>query len=378
MHAEIAGWRQDIHMHPELGFETHRTSALVAEKLREFGCDDVVEGIGISGVVGVIKGKSDSAGKVLGLRADMDALPIHEETGKEYASQTPGVMHACGHDGHTAMLLGAAKYLAETRNFDGTAVMIFQPAEEGGGGGEKMVQDGMMDRWNIQEVYAIHNRPGAPLGQFITRAGPMLAAADEYTIEFEGKGGHAAKPNTTVDTMMIASHAIIALQTIVARNSDPVEQIVLSLTSIESSSKASNVIPQRITVKGTLRTMSEEVRAMAKKRLFEICEGTAAMFGGTAAIDFVDGYPVLVNTETEVGHAREMAEIVSGQVVESPLVMGAEDFSYMLRERPGAFVSLGTGEGAPLHHPEMDFNDEAIPLGCSWFAEMVERRMPAR
>ncbi len=378
LHDEIAAWRQDFHMHPELGFEVHRTAGIVAEKLREFGCDEVVEGIGISGVVAVIKGKASTSGKVVGLRADMDALPIHEETGKPYASTIAGKMHACGHDGHTAMLLGAAKYLSETRNFDGTAVMIFQPAEEGGGGGEKMVQDGMMDRWGIQEVYAIHNGPGRPFGEFSSRAGAMLAAADEYTIEFEGKGGHAAKPHTTVDTMMIACHAVIALQTISSRNTDPVEQIVVSVTSIESSSKATNVIPQRITVKGTLRTMSEEVRANAKKRIFEICEGTAAMFGGAAEVDYRDGYPVLVNSETEVGHAAAIAQSVSGAYVESPMVMGAEDFSYLLRERPGAFISLGTGEGAPLHHPEMDFNDEAIPLGCSWFAEMIERRMPAQ
>ena len=378
LHDEIAGWRQDFHKHPELGFEVHRTAGIVAQKLREFGCEEVVEGIGISGVVAVIRGNSDTSGKVVGLRADMDALPIHEETGKPYASVHDGKMHACGHDGHTAMLLGAAKYLAETRNFDGTAVMIFQPAEEGGGGGEKMVQDGMMDRWNIQEVYAIHNGPGRPLGEFASRSGAMLAAADEYTVEFEGKGGHAAKPHTTVDTMMIACQSVMALQTITARNTDPVEQIVVSVTSIESSSKATNVIPQRITVKGTLRTMSEEVRANAKKRIFEICEGTAALYGGTAAINYRDGYPVLVNTADEVAQAAAVAQSVSGAYVESPKVMGAEDFSYMLRERPGAFISLGTGEGAPLHHPEMDFNDEAIPLGCSWFAEMVERRMPAR
>jgi hippurate hydrolase len=377
LHDEIAAWRQDFHKHPELGFEVHRTAGIVAEKLREFGCDEVVEGIGITGVVAVIKGKSDSAGRTVGLRADMDALPIPEQTGADYASVNEGKMHACGHDGHTAMLLGAAKYLAETRNFDGTAVMIFQPAEEGGGGGEKMVQDGMMDRWGIQEIYAIHNMPGFPLGEFRSRTGPITAAGDSFEILLEGKGGHAAQPHKSVDTMMIACHMALALQTIPSRNTDPVDPIVLSVTSIESSSKATNVIPQQIRVKGTLRTMSRETRLMARQRIEEIATGTASMFGGTATLEMDWGYPASINTAEEVSQAAQMAEIVSGKYDELPLVMGSEDFSYMLEERPGAFIMMGIGEGAALHHPEYNFNDEAIPYGCSWFAEMIERRMPA-
>ncbi|KKK95346.1 hypothetical protein LCGC14_2673740, partial [marine sediment metagenome] len=248
---EITAWRRDLHENPEILFDTHRTSALVAEKLRGFGCDEVVEGIGRTGVVGVIKGKATGSGKVVGLRADMDALPIHEATGLDYASKTPGAMHACGHDGHTAMLLGAAKYLAETRAFDGTVVVIFQPAEEGGGGGREMVEDGMMDRWNIQEVYGMHNWPGLPLGSFAIRPGAFFAATDVFELVVEGRGGHAAKPHETVDSTVVASHIVLALQTIASRNIDPVEQVVVSVTSFETSSTAFNVIPQKVTMRGT-------------------------------------------------------------------------------------------------------------------------------
>ncbi|MEC8575296.1 MAG: amidohydrolase, partial [Pseudomonadota bacterium] len=267
MQEEITAWRRDIHEHPEILFETHRTSALVAEKLKEFGCDEIVTGIGRTGVVGVIKGKADTSGKVIGLRADMDALPIHEQTGLDYASKTDGAMHACGHDGHTAMLLGAAKYLAETRNFDGTVVVIFQPAEEGGGGGREMCEDGMMDRWNIQEVYGMHNWPGRPVGSFAIRPGAFFAATDQFDITFEGRGGHAAKPQETIDTTVMSAQAVLALQTIASRNADPVEQIVVSVTSFETSSKAFNVIPQSVQIKGTVRTMSADMRDLAEKRI---------------------------------------------------------------------------------------------------------------
>ncbi len=377
LHDEITAWRRDIHENPEILFETHRTSALVAEKLREFGCDEVVTGIGRTGVVGVIKGATNKSGKVVGLRADMDALPIHEQTGVDYASKTPGAMHACGHDGHTAMLLGAAKYLAETRNFDGTAIVIFQPAEEGGGGGKEMCDDGMMKQFGIHEVYGMHNWPGMPVGAFSIREGAFFAAADQFDIHFEGKGGHAAKPNETIDTTVMASQAVLALQTIASRSADPVEQIVVSVTSFETSSQAYNVIPQKVHLKGTVRTLSGAVRDLAENRINEICQGVAATFGGTVVVDYHRGYPVMANHSEQTEFAIEVAKSVSGGCDEAPLIMGGEDFAFMLEERPGAYILMGNGDTAMVHHPEYNFNDEAIPAGCSWFAEVVEKRMPA-
>ncbi|WP_425099063.1 M20 aminoacylase family protein [Tropicibacter sp. S64] len=377
LHDDITAWRRDLHAHPEILFETHRTSALVAEKLRAFGCDAVTEGIGRTGVVGVIKGKSDKSGKVIGLRADMDALPIHEQTGVDYASRTDGAMHACGHDGHTAMLLGAARYLAETRNFDGTVVVIFQPAEEGGGGGREMCEDGLMERWGIQEVYGMHNWPGVPVGSFAIRPGAFFAATDQFEVFLEGKGGHAAKPQETVDTTVMAAQLVLALQTIASRNADPVDPLVVSVTSFETSSKAFNVIPQRVHIKGTVRTQSAEMRKLAEERLTAICAGVAATFGGTADVRYYHGYPVMVNSEEQTEFAADVARSISGQCAEAPLVMGGEDFAYMLEERPGAYILVGNGDTAPVHHPEYNFNDEAIPAGCSWWAEIVERRMPA-
>ncbi len=374
---EIAAWRRDIHANPEILFDTHRTSALVAEKLTAFGCDEVVSGIGRTGVVGVIKGKSDDSGKVIGLRADMDALPIHEATGLDYASKTPGAMHACGHDGHTAMLLGAAKYLAETRNFDGTVVVIFQPAEEGGGGGREMCDDGLMRRWGIQEVYGMHNWPGLSVGSFSIRAGAFFAAADQFDISLEGRGGHAAKPHETVDTTVMAAQTVLALQTIASRNADPVDQLVVSVTSFETSSKAFNVIPQKAQIKGTVRTMSAAMRDLAEQRIKAICTGIAATFGGTADVTYYRGYPVMANHEAQTGFAADAARAVSGSCADAALVMGGEDFAYMLEERPGAYILVGNGDTAAVHHPEYNFNDEAIPAGCSWWAEVVERRMPA-
>ena len=373
---EITAWRRDLHENPEILFETHRTAAVVAEKLREFGCDEVVTGIGRTGVVGVIKGRSDTGGKVIGLRADMDALPIQEQTGLSYASKTPGAMHACGHDGHTAMLLGAARYLAETRNFDGTVVVIFQPAEEGGGGGREMCADGMMDRWKIDEVYGMHNWPGRPLGSFAIRPGAFFAATDQFEIEIEGKGGHAAKPQETVDSTVVASHIVLALQSIVSRNADPVGQIVVSVTSFETSSKAFNVIPQRVMLKGTVRTMDKAMRAMAEVRLTALAQSVAEAFGAQARVNYIRGYPVMVNSEAQTAFAAEVARSVSGDCADAPLVMGGEDFAFMLEERPGAYILVGNGEGASVHHPEYNFNDEAIPAGCSWWAGIVEQRMP--
>ncbi len=374
---EITEWRRDIHQHPEILFETHRTSALVAAKLKEFGCDEIVEGIGRTGVVGVIKGKSNTSGKTIGLRADMDALPIHEATGLDYASKTPGAMHACGHDGHTAMLLGAAKYLSETRNFDGTVVVIFQPAEEGGGGGKEMCDDGMMDRWSIDEVYGMHNWPGKPIGSFAIRPGAFFAATDTFEIKVTGKGGHAAKPQETIDTTVMASHLVLALQTLVSRNADPVQQIVVSVTSFETESKAFNVIPEHVTVKGTVRTMSTEMRDLAAKRLPEIAEGVAQTFGGSMDVNYMKGYPVMANHDEQTAFAAEVATKVSGACEDAPLVMGGEDFAFMLEERPGAYILVGNGDTAAVHHPEYNFNDEVIPAGCSWWAGIVEERLAA-
>ena len=374
---EITEWRRDMHENPELQFDTHRTSAIVADKLAEFGCDEIVTGIGHTGVVGVIKGKTNTTGRTIGLRADMDALPILEDTGLDYASKTPGAMHACGHDGHTAMLLGAAKYLSETRNFDGTCVVIFQPAEEGGAGGKEMCDDGMMERFGIQEVYGMHNWPGRPVGSFAIRPGPFFAAADLFTIEVEGKGGHAAKPHETVDTTVMASHIVLALQTIASRNVDPVEQVVVSVTSFETDSKAHNVIPQKVLMKGTVRTLSKEVRDLAEKRLTEIAEATATAFGGTATVDYKRNYPVMVNSEEQTEFAADVARKVAGDCADAPLVMGGEDFAFMLNERPGAYILVGNGDTAAVHHPKYNFTDEAIPAGCSWWAEIIESRMPA-
>ncbi|MGO4915582.1 M20 aminoacylase family protein [Pseudogemmobacter sp. W21_MBD1_M6] len=374
---EITVWRRDLHENPELLFDTHRTAGVVADKLREFGCDEVVTGIGRTGVVGVIHGKTNTGGKVIGLRADMDALPIFEATGLDYASKTPGKMHACGHDGHTAMLLGAAKYLAETRNFDGTCVVIFQPAEEGGGGGREMCEDGLMDRWNITEVYGMHNWPGQPVGSFAIRPGAFFAATDQFEIAVEGVGGHAAKPHETIDTTVVASHIVLALQTIASRNVDPTMQVVVSVTSFETESKAFNVIPQHVQIKGTVRTMDKAVRELAEKRLIKIAEATADAFGAVARVTYMHGYPVMVNHEEQTEFAADVARKVSGGCADAPLVMGGEDFAYMLEERPGAYILVGNGDTAMVHHPKYNFDDNAIPAGCSWWAEIVEQRMPA-
>ncbi len=375
---EITAWRRDFHQHPELLFDVQRTAGRVAELLRGFGCDEVVEGIGRTGVVGVIKGKTDTSGRVIGLRADMDALPITEQTGVDYASTIPGKMHACGHDGHTAMLLGAAKYMAETRNFDGTVVLIFQPAEEGGGGGREMVADGMMDRFGVQEVYGMHNMPGLPVGSFGIRPGAIMAAADQFDVVITGKGGHAAKPHECVDTTVVAAHVIVALQTIASRNVDPMKQVVVSVCTVQTDSTAHNVIPQVVKLKGTVRTMDPEVQVFVERRISEIVEGTAHALGARAEVNYQRGYPVTVNAEANTRHAVEVARAVSGKVDDNTApLMGAEDFSFMLNARPGAYIFLGNGDTAMLHHPGYNFDDNAIPFGASWYAGMVEARMPA-
>ena len=372
---ELAALRQDFHAHPELRFECHRTAHIVAAKLREFGCDEVVEGIAVTGVVGLIHGRRRDSGRVVGLRADMDALPIHEATGKPYASIHHGKMHACGHDGHTTMLLGAAKYLCETRNFDGTVAVIFQPAEEGGAGAKVMCDSGLMARFGISEVYGMHNRPGHPLGEFNIRAGAFYAACDEFRITIEGKGGHAARPEETVDPVVVASHLVMALQTIASRNADPTQNVVLSVCGVRSETTAFNVIPQRVELRGTIRTHDAGLRSLAESRLHAVAGAVAAGFGAEAEVEFVEGYPVMVNHPAETDLARQVALEVSGQCLEAGFNMGGEDFAYMLEERPGAYIVLGAGEGAGLHHPEYDFNDEIIPYGCSWYVGVAEKRL---
>jgi len=307
----------------------------------------------------------------------MDALPIIEATGVDYASKTPGKMHACGHDGHTAMLLGAAKYLAETRQFDGTAVVIFQPAEEGGGGGREMVEEGMMERFNIDEVYGMHTAPGIPLGSFATRPGPILAAADEFFIEVTGKGGHAAKPHECIDTTIVAAQIILSLQTIASRNVDPIKQLVVSVCTLSTDSNAHNVIPQNARLGGTVRTMDAEVQDMAQRRITEIAERTADAFGAEARVTYERGYPIVVNADEPTEFSASVAARVAGKCDTAPMIMGGEDFAYMLNARPGSFIFIGNGDTANVHHPEYNFDDDAIPAGCSYWAEIIETGMPA-
>ena len=374
LHDEITAWRRDIHAHPELLYDVHRTAASVADKLKGFGCDEVVTGIGRTGVVGVIRGKKGAGTRVIGLRADMDALPIQEANDIAYKSTVPGKMHACGHDGHTAMLLGAARYLTETRNFAGTAVVIFQPAEEGGAGGKAMVQDGLMDRFRIEEVYGMHNYPGLPVGQFALRAGPLMAAADRITIEIEGRGGHAARPHISVDTILVGAQMINQVQSIVARNVDPLDAAVISICVFQAGS-TDNVIPQTALLRGTARSLTPVVRDLLEKRLHEVVAGTAQLYGATAKLTYRRDYPVTRNHERQTAFAASVAaQVVGAERVDDHAapVMGAEDFSFMLEARPGAFIFVGNGESAGLHHPAYDFNDDAIPVGTSYWVKLVE------
>ena len=377
-HDDVTAWRRDIHAHPELQFDVHRTAALVARKLREFGVDEVVTGIGRTGVVGVIRGRKSGSGRTIGLRADMDALPIQEVLDHPHKSKNAGVMHACGHDGHTAMLLGAARYLAETRNFDGTAVVIFQPAEEGGGGGREMVEEGMMERFGIDEVYGMHNAPGIPAGSFAIRSGSMMAAADMFVIDIEGIGGHAARPQRCIDTTLVGAHIMTALQSVVSRNVDPIESAVVSVTTFKAGD-AFNVIPQTARLTGTARTLSAAVRDQLEERMTQVVEHTARAFGARATLDYQRHYPVLSNHARETDFAASVARQVVGDRVDvnTPQVMGGEDFAFMLEARPGAFIYIGQGDGPYVHHPEYDFNDEIIPVGCSYWARLVETALPA-
>jgi amidohydrolase len=377
---EITAWRRDFHEHPELLFDVHRTAGIVAEKLRSFGCDEVVTGLGRTGVVGVIRGRTNTSARVIGLRADMDALPIEEATNLPYQSKTPGKMHACGHDGHTAMLLGAAKYLAETRNFDGTAVVIFQPAEEGGAGGDLMVKDGLMERFGVQEVYGMHTWPGVPLGHFAIRPGPIMAAADRFTITIKGKGGHAAYPHDGIDPIVTAAHVITALQTVASRNVDPLESVVVSTCTVRAG-ETFNVIPQTATLLGTVRTLSAEIRDLAEARIRALVENVCAAFGAKVEIEYNRGYPVTVNNAEKTQFMASVAKAVAGESavnLEIPPEMGAEDFSFMLEKRPGAYIFIGNGDSAGVHHPAFDFNDQATPYGVSLWAKIIETGMPAR
>ena len=376
---EITGWRRDFHEYPELMYDLPRTSSRVAELCRSFGCDEVVEGIGGSGLVAVIRGRSTGSGRTLGFRADMDALPIEEITGLPYASKTPGKMHACGHDGHTSILLGATKYLAETRNFDGTVVCIFQPAEEGGAGAKAMIDDGLMDRFAIDEVYGLHNAPGLPTGHFAIRSGALQASADEFRITVTGKGGHAAEPHLAVDTTLAACATVVALQSVVARNADPLAAMVLTVGTFQTDSRASNVIANRAVMEGTVRALDGKLRDLAEARIKAVATATAAAYGATAEVIYERGYPVTVNAARETDYAISAAESVAGAgavLRDIPPIMPAEDFSYMLEARPGAYIFLGNGDSAQCHNPAYDFNDQAIPAGCSYFVALVESRLP--
>ncbi len=370
---EVAEWRRDFHTHPELGYDLPRTSGKVADLLRTFGVDEIHTGIAQSGVVGVINGRGP--GRTIGLRADMDALPITERTGLDYASTTAGRMHACGHDGHTAMLLGAARYLSETRNFDGKAVLLFQPAEEGGAGGKAMVDEGVMDRFGIEEVYGVHNMPGQPAGSIALRPGPLMAASDKFEILIEGKGGHAAWPQNTIDPVMISAQLIMALHTIVSRDVDPLRSAVLSVTMLQGG-EAFNIIPRSVRLTGTVRSLNDDVRDLMEEQIRTVTRGIVEAFGGTAQINYHRGYPVTENAAQQAAYATRVAQEVAGaDRVDGNIdpKMGGEDFSYMLLARPGAYAFLGNGDrSGELHSDTYNFNDEVIPVGVSYLVKLVE------
>jgi amidohydrolase len=375
---ELVAFRRDLHSHPELLYDLPRTSAEVARALREAGCDEVVEGVGKTGVVAVIHGKSDKSGRAIGLRSDMDALPILEASGKPWASQTPGKMHACGHDGHTAMLLGAAKGLTQSRAFDGTAILIFQPAEEGGAGARAMIEDGLFRRWPVSEVYGMHNRPNLPIGEFTIAPGPVMAAVDVLEIDIEGVGGHAAMPHQTIDPAPVIAALIQAIQAIAARTINPMDSAVISITTIHGGD-AFNVIPQNIRMTGTVRTLKNSVRDHVEARLNQAVAGIAAAYGAKGALKYSRDYPVTINHPQETEQAALAAEAVAGVGRVSrdmPATLGGEDFAFMLNEVPGAMINIGNGPGAGLHHPAYDFNDEAIAWGCSYWCELVRQRLP--
>jgi len=378
---ELAAWRRDFHMHPELAFEEHRTAGIVAQRLRDFGCDQVIEGFAGTGVIGVIHGQGGANGRAIGLRADMDALPIEEQTGTAWASQTPGKMHACGHDGHTTMLLGAARYLAETRNFAGSVVLIFQPAEEKGGGAEVMVREGIFEQFAISRVFGMHNWPGLPAGQFAWREGPIMAAVANLEIALQGRGAHGAMPHQGVDPIMVAASIIQGLQSIVARNVEPVEAGVITIGHIKGGF-THNVIPDTVQMQGTARWFKPEIGALLKERFLHLVPGIASAFGATAECSFIRYCPATVNdpqsTQLTLAAARAVAGDARVQHMDKP-TMGGEDFAFMLEAKAGSYIMIGGGVGADdpgLHHPKYDFNDEVLATGASYWSTLAEQLLP--
>lgn len=374
----LTAFRRDLHQNPELLYDLPRTAATVADALRAAGVDEVVEGIGRTGVVGVINGQTNTSGRMIGLRADMDALPIIEATDKPWASKVEGQMHACGHDGHTTMLLGAARHLVESRAFDGTVIVIFQPAEEGGAGAKAMIDDGLFTRWSCNEVYGMHNRPNLPVGEFTIAPGSIMGSVDEVRITIEGRGGHAARPDETIDTFPIAAAVIQAIQTITSRTVDPMDNAVVSLCTMHAGN-AFNVIPQTIEITGTVRTLREEVRAHIESQLAALVPNIAAGYGATGTLDYIRMYPVTVNHDHETTLAAAAATEVAGEAnvaLDMAPVLGGEDFSFMLNKVPGAMINIGNGPSAGLHHPEYDFNDDVIAWGCSYWTTLIRQRLP--
>jgi amidohydrolase len=378
IHPEMTAWRQDLHAHPELSMQESRTAAVVRAKLAEFGVDDIITGMATHGVVGVIR--AGSSGRAIGLRADMDALPIHEETGLPHASLTPGVMHACGHDGHTTMLLGAAKYLSATRNFDGTVHLIFQPAEEGRGGAEAMVKDGLFEKFPCEQIFGMHNRPKLDVGKFAIRSGPQMAGGGLFDIKITGKGAHGARPESGIDPVIIATQIISALQSVVSRNVAALDSAVISVTQMHAGD-AYNVIPQEAVLRGTIRAFRKETMALVKERIETISKGIAQTLGGKAEADVRIAFPPLVNDRDAVTFIADVAaEIVGPENMnrEGPYVMASEDFSYMLEKVPGAFINIGNGGGeggCEVHNPGYDFNDDIITLGATLWSRVVERKL---
>ena len=373
---EMKGWRRHLHANPELSYDCHNTAAYIVDRLREIGVDEIHPGIAKTGIVAIINGSAP--GDTIGLRADMDALPIAEITGAEYASTIPGKMHACGHDGHVTMLLGAAKYLCETRRFTGRVALMFQPAEEDGAGGQAMVQEGVMDTYAIKQVYGIHNAPNVAFGHFLTTPGALMASVDTAYVYITGKGGHGATPHECVDPVVAVVGMVGAIQTIIPRNVYALDEAVISVTQIHTGT-ASNIIPEEAMFCATIRSFKPEVRALLKKRFVEIVEGHSAAYNVTARIDYDWGYPATINHPDEAAFATKVAAEIVGEDATNGNAnreMGSEDFSYMLEARPGAYLFMGTGPGAGLHHPAFDFNDEAAPIGASFFARLVERAQP--
>ena len=373
---EMKEWRHHLHQHPELDFECFETAKFLVERLKAFGVDEIHDRIATTGLVAIINGQGD--GDTIGLRADMDALPIQEVKDHAYKSKAQGKMHACGHDGHMTMLLGAAKYLAETRNFSGRVALIFQPAEEGGAGGKVMCDEGIMDKFDISQVYGIHNWPGIGFGRIETVAGPIMAAADHFSIKITGLGGHGAMPHTTIDPIVVGSAILQGFQTIVSRNSNPLDAVVISTTQFHAGD-AFNVVPETAELHGSVRTFKEDVRAMVKKRMGEVIDSTAKAYGASAEFSFDDGYPPTVNDASAVRFATDVAAEILGKgevSSETAPSMASEDFSFMLQHRKGAYVFLGIGDSPSLHHPEYDFKDDVAPIGASFFAKLVETAQP--